>query len=772
MAPKTSIKRISTAPAGGTASPRKKTTRKTAPPTNPGRRSAVSAQKRAEKGWRGSEKAFQNAFEKSVIGKSLTRPDGSVRVNKAMADMLGYSIKALEGRNWRDITHPDDIDTTQKNVDALLSGKAESVRFTKRFIHKDGYAVWVDLGSTLRRDENGRPLYLITDLIDISERKHAEEILRASEATFAALFQANASALALTGIEDGRILDVNENWLALMGFRREEVLGKTAAEYGGWKNSAAREDMRRKLAATGSVRNHEAVCVRKGGEEITILFSAQIVEIEGERILLSSAVDITERKRAEAALAAERNILRTLIDYLPDNVFIKDPQGLIILNNLTHRRFLGRQGLDDVVGKSDRDFFEPALADRYMEDERRIVESGRPLIDYEEPTVDREGRLHWYLTTKVPVRDSRGKITALVGINHDITERKQVEQALKENEERLRDILFSTADWVWEVDENGVYTYSSQKGFDLFGSPPESVIGKTPFDFMPPDEARRIAAIFAEIAAHKAPIKDLENWNITKTGEKICILTNGVPILDGQGNLKGYRGVDKDITEHKKAEEQIRRSLQEKEILLREIYHRTKNNMNVISAMLSLRGESCGDEATTRTLRDIEDRIKAMALVHQKLYESPDLSRIDMRDYLIDLTSLLMKTSRPPDGLFRLECEAEPLRVPVDMAIPLGMIVTELFSNVFKHALPENGEVGVRLHLVQSGTGEIELTLSDDGIGVPPGFDFRASQTLGLQTVFMLVEHQLQGRVDFQSGRGVTCRIRIPAPDLPVEART
>ncbi len=140
-------------------------------------------------------------------------------------------------------------------------------------------------------------------------------------------------------------------------------------------------------------------------------------------------------------------------------------------------------------------------------------------------------------------------------LEREIAGRTRAEKELRESEERMRDLMFNMADWVWEVDENGVYTYSSSKGVELFGH----VIGKTPFDFMPADEARRVAALFSEIAAHKAPIKDLENRNITKDGKEIYLRTNGVPILDTKGNLKGYRGVDKDITGRRKAEEELAR---------------------------------------------------------------------------------------------------------------------------------------------------------------------------------------------------------------------
>ncbi len=140
---------------------------------------------------------------------------------------------------------------------------------------------------------------------------------------------------------------------------------------------------------------------------------------------------------------------------------------------------------------------------------------------------------------------------------NDIIERRQAEEVIKKSEERLRDIMFTMADWVWEVDENGVYTYSSGKGADLLGRSINDIIGKTPFDFMQPDEAKRVAAIFSEIAANKEPIKDLVNWNIRKNGEKVCLLTNGVPILDEEGNFRGYRGVDKDITERWRVEKEL-----------------------------------------------------------------------------------------------------------------------------------------------------------------------------------------------------------------------
>lgn len=137
----------------------------------------------------------------------------------------------------------------------------------------------------------------------------------------------------------------------------------------------------------------------------------------------------------------------------------------------------------------------------------------------------------------------------------EIAERERAEEALRESKKRLEDIIFSLSDWVWEIDRHGRYTYSSSRGSDILGRTTDEILGKRPFDFMERDEAKKISAIFSEMMRKKEPIKDLENWNIARNGKEVCLLTNGVPILDREGNLKGYRGVDKDITERKQAEE-------------------------------------------------------------------------------------------------------------------------------------------------------------------------------------------------------------------------
>jgi PAS domain S-box-containing protein len=169
------------------------------------------------------------------------------------------------------------------------------------------------------------------------------------------------------------------------------------------------------------------------------------------------------------------------------------------------------------------------------------------------------------------------------GVVLDITERKRAEEALRESEQRFRSLVETTSDWVWEVDQNGVYTYTSPKVKDLLGYGPEEVVGKTPFDFMPVGEAERVEKLFKAIAESRGPFAGLQNTNLHKDGRHVELDTSGVPILDANGNLLGYRGIDRDITERRQAEETLRESEQK--------YRALVENINDIAYLIDAQGK-------------------------------------------------------------------------------------------------------------------------------------------------------------------------------------
>jgi PAS domain S-box-containing protein len=348
--------------------------------------------------------------------------------------------------------------------------------------------------------------------------------------------------------------------------------------------------------------------------------------------------------------------------------------------------------------------------------------------------------------------------------------RSHIEKQLRESEERLKDIMFSMADWVWEVDENGVYTYSSSKGLELFGN----IIGKTPFDFMPPDEANRVAAIFSEIAANKAPIKDLENWNIRKNGERICLLTNGVPILDEEGNLKGYRGVDKDITERKRNEEKLIDSqktlraftsrlltIQEEERrrLARELHDDFTQRLAVLAmdmSMLEVSAKAANPKFELKLKSVREQIIKLSTDIH-------DISR-QLHPSIIDdlglgraIQSECINFTKRAGIEINYKPISIPLTIPRDISIGLFRITQEALRNIQKHAQVKQAEV-----CLAGGEGCITLTIKDSGAGFDPAY---ARQIHGLGLFSMEERAQLiQGvfSMDSTPGRGTQIKVIVP----------
>jgi two-component system cell cycle sensor histidine kinase/response regulator CckA len=273
--------------------------------------------------------------------------------------------------------------------------------------------------------------------------------------------------------------------------------------------------------------------------------------------IIGAFQDITERKQTEEALAQERNLLRTLIDNLPDAVYVKDMAGRKTLANRADLRNMQVKSEADALGKTDFDIYPEELATQFHANDQIVLQTGQAILDHEEMIGELDGQQCWILTSKLPLRDTTGRIIGLVGIGHDITERGQAQEALRESEERFRTLVETSSDWIWEVNEHGVYTYSSPKVKDLLGYEPAEIVGRTPFDFMLPEEAERVRAQTAETSQARRAFVRLENVNRHKDGRMVVLETSGVPIFDVNGVFRGYRGIGRDITERERVKEAL-----------------------------------------------------------------------------------------------------------------------------------------------------------------------------------------------------------------------
>jgi PAS domain S-box-containing protein len=267
--------------------------------------------------------------------------------------------------------------------------------------------------------------------------------------------------------------------------------------------------------------------------------------IDGRLVRLEIATDITELKTTQKELLTAKEEWEKTFDAIPEIVMIIDREYRIIRAN---KALPGKLGIEreDLLGRLCYEVFHKSNKPHSFCPHNKASLDGRQ----HSAEVFSENMQCYYSLSAAPMFDEHGRFSGSVEIAYDITDRKRLE-------DRLRDLIETTSDWIWEVDKNGVYTYASQRVRDVLGYEPEEVIGKTPFDLMPPEEAKRVAGIFKTFIDSQTPFSFVENINRHKDGKMVVLETSGVPFFDAKGTIRGYRGIDRDITERKKTEEEI-----------------------------------------------------------------------------------------------------------------------------------------------------------------------------------------------------------------------
>jgi len=350
-------------------------------------------------------------------------------------------------------------------------------------------------------------------------------------------------------------------------------------------------------------------------------------------------------------------------------------------------------------------------------------------------------------------------------IVRDITERKQAQQALQQSEAQKQALLDASIDRIRLVDADMRIIWANKTAARELNRAPEDLAGKvcyqvyrgrdTPCPGCPTVQALESGRMEHAIMHHECSrSKQGETWWDAYA----------VPIKDDTGRIVSCIQMSRDITDIKKNEQQLAQSLKEKELLLREIHHRVKNNMQVISSLIKLQAAGIEDETLQAPFQDAEHRIRAMAMVHEKLYQSQDLTRVSFKDYLTSLIRYLSQSYRPQAGHIRLATHIEELSLPITHAIPCGLIVNELVTNAFKHAFPDqrSGTITVALRFPEPNA--YELTVEDDGIGLPEAIDIHTTRSLGLHLVSILAEDQLKGELTLKRGNGTAFHIVFEVP--------
>ncbi|MEA3188919.1 MAG: two-component system, LuxR family, sensor kinase FixL [Chthoniobacter sp.] len=562
---------------------------------------------------------------------------------------------------------------------------------------------------------------------DVTAQHRARVALRESHALLRDIIEGTTDAIYIKDLE-GRYMMMNIAGAGTLGLAPADVIGKSTPEL--FEPEVSREILEQdmKVVTAGKTLTF-SYSMRLHGQDRDLLATKGLCHNEAGEIIGIFGItrDITELRRANEALAHERNLLRTLIDNLPDSIFVKDTESRFLLNNAAHLRLLRASTPEEVFGKTDFDCFAPEAAQHYFDDEQVIFASGQPMIDRVETVVNAGGETRWLSTTKVPVRDGAGEIIGLVGINHDITERRLAEQHFV----RFASIVESSNDAIISTDVAGKVLSWNKAAERIFGYTAEEMSGQSPAILSPP-ERREEARELQERVRSGESLKNLQAVRQTKDGRLIDIAVTVSPITDETGKVAGASSIVRDITDQKRLEREV---LEIVDLEKRRIGQDLHDDLCQYLVGISLLANVLHDNLKKKHIAEAEDALQINELVRQAVAKARSITKglapleLAGSGLMNALDELAMTVQR----LFNIDstfsCPA-----PVEIADPsaaahLYRIAQEATHNAAKHCKGDS----VTIRLLKTNEG-IVLSVEDNGVGCgengPP-----PSSGLGLHTM-------------------------------------
>jgi two-component system NtrC family sensor kinase len=567
----------------------------------------ITERKRWEEQTRLQTAALQSAANGIVI---VDREGHILWVNPAFTSLTGYAAEEVLGRTPRVLKSGEQNAEVYKDLwQTILSGEVWKGELINR--RKDGTHYTDETTITPVRDAQGAVSHFVAIKQDVTERKRAERALEERTAYLNTLIEISPVGIAVLDTRD-RIQMSNPAFEKLFLYSRQEMQGVDLDDLIVPNELIAESESLTRQCLSGASVHTTSRRRRKDGTPVDVEISGVPLVIDGEpRGLLVLYQDITERKQAEQDLAQERDLLRTLMDNLPDYIYFKDRESRFVRTNLAHVKAFGLNDPSQVVGKADFDFFTAEHAQQAYDDEQEVMRTGTPMMAREEKETWPDGRVTWVSTTKMPFRDTSGAIIGTFGVSHDVTERKRSEDEVYRSRQMLQSILDSVPQRVFWKDRSLTYL-GCNRAFALdagLGDAAE-VVGKSDFDLAWKESAELCRADDERVIEQESPKLNFEEPQIRPGGSLLWLRTSKLPLRDREGKVIGVIGTYEDITSQKRSEEALRES----EERYRELFENASDL--VYTADLDLRLTSlnrvaeqtigyCREEAAQMNLRQL-----------------------------------------------------------------------------------------------------------------------------------------------------------------------
>jgi len=690
----------------------------------------------------------------------------TVEIIRRELEFLGYEVVGVLATGEEAIRVVGELKPDLILMDIILSGEMDGIAAAEQIIMKyDIPVVYITAygdDSLFDRAKITEPFgYLIKPVqtnqlhhsIEMALYKHTlEGRLKESENLYRTIFETTGGATMILG-EDSIIQMVNYEFERFSGFRREEVeqrMAWTGFFRGQELDTLKQYHQNRQPEPENAPVTYETTFYDRSGAPRYIYLHIRM--IPGTANSIVSMIDITTRKQLETAIIRAKREWERTFDTVPDLIMLLDRNYQITRAN---RALAERLGVSpaELIGK--RCCFTIHQSDDppdYCPNRLLLDDCQEHFLEAYEPGLHGD-----YLISVTPLFDEEGNLTGSVHVARDFTERKRVEAQLRESEAKFRNNFNHAPVMMHSVDEMGIIRDVNSKWLEELGYERGEAVGKRHDFLMTPQSVELARSKMLPEFWKSGKLRNVPYQFLRKDGGIIDVMLDCNATVDDAGR-RICLAVVRDVTDQKRAEQQLNASLQEKEVLLKEIHHRVKNNMQVISSLLSLQATYITDDHVRSIFSESRDRVKSMALIHEKLYNSSNLARINFSEYTRSLAAGIFRSYNTSPRRIKLEVAVEELFFGVDTAIPCGLILNELIANSLKHAFPDGRKGGIQVSLAPDAGGDIRLTVADDGVGFPEGLDFRAAGTLGLRLVNMLVS-QLHGTIEKLPGEGTTFSI-------------
>jgi PAS domain S-box-containing protein len=704
-----------------------------------------------------SEEKFRSVVESAAEAIISINSQGNVIFwNKEAQNIFGYSEGEMIGQSVSMIMPSRFRKAFEEGMKSFVSSNL--TKFTMdspeiRALRKDGTEFPFEYVGSMW--ESGGQHYFTVIVNDITQKLKADEV----SSTLTAIVENSNDAIVGKNL-NGTVLSWNHGAEEIYGYTADEMIGNSVSRIFP-PGSDELEQILDNVSQGETIAHYHTHRITKNGDKIDISLTTSPIKDSYGNIIGASSIsrDITRQKQAERALQKTEAQLSMITTNMADVICQANKDGIYIYISPSVKSILGYEPTE-MVGKSMFDFVHPDDRDKVTSCMQDAV--GKCLTQSAQYRYQKaDGSYLWFGTKGTPIFDEDGEINGFVCNSRDITQQKNAEDALRESEEKYRTLIESAKDPISVMDYNGVFILTNKAGANSFNMEPPEMLGKSLRELFPKNADKQMELIrkvftTGEGLEVEIPLKygEVEKWYSTRIQ----------PLFGPENKVQNVQIISRDITDIKETQIKLEQALEDKDMLMKEIYHRVKNNLMVISSLLNLQSRYIKDEEARGIFKESQDRAHSMALIHERLYRSKDLKHMDFGDYIRKLSMDLFRTYVANSARVQLELEVEDVMIDINTAIPLGLIINELVSNSMKHAFP-NAESGkIRVEFKEDGNSCV-LVVSDTGVGFPLDIEPDQSDSLGLQLVTSLTQ-QIGGELELKRSPGTTFRITFEEEEV------